>query len=59
MTRLHDINQQQGWKIQFDATGRIIATDDTMKVIMQVLLDHRLFSQLSLETFDVPSTSAV
>jgi Domain of unknown function (DUF4868) len=59
MDRLRQVNQQQGWNIQFDPTGRIVATEDTMKVIMQVLLDHRLYSQLSLATFDVPSTSAV
>lgn len=59
MERLRQVNQQQGWNIQFDPAGRIVATEETMKVIMQVLLDHRLYSQLSLATFDVPSTSAV
>jgi hypothetical protein len=59
MNRLRQVNQQQGWNIQFDPAGRIIASEATMKVIMQVLLDHRLYSQLSLATFDVPSTSVV
>jgi hypothetical protein len=59
MARLRDINTQEGWNLQFDAAGRIVATEETMKVIMQVLLNHRLYSRLSLTTFDVPSTSAV
>lgn len=59
MARLRDVNGQQGWNIQFDEVGRIIPTEESMRAIMQVLLDHRLFSQLSLETFDVPSSSAV
>lgn len=59
MGRLQNVNMQEGWNIQFDAAGRIVATDDTMKVIMQVLLNHRLYSRLSLTTFDVPSSSAV
>lgn len=59
MDRLRDINAQEGWNIQFDGAGRIVATECTMKVIMQVLLNHRLYSRLSLTTFDVPSTSAV
>lgn len=59
MTRLQQVNNIENWNIQFDAAGRIIATEATMKTIMQVLLDHRLHSRLSLTTFDVPSTAAV
>lgn len=59
MGRLQNVNTQEGWNIQFDAAGRIVATENTMKVIMQVLLNHRLYSRLSLTTFDVASTSAV
>jgi hypothetical protein len=59
MQRLRDVNLQEGWNITFDAAGRIVATEETMRAIMQVLLNHRLHSKLSLTTFDVPSTSAV
>lgn len=59
MTRLQQVNSLEGWNLQFDPAGRIVATPDTMKVIMQVLLNHRLYSRLSLTTFDVPSTAAV
>lgn len=59
MERLRVANGQEAWNIDFDAAGRIVATADTMRVIMQVLLNHRLYSKLSLTTFDVPSSSAV
>lgn len=59
MQRLAVVNDQEGWNIQFDASGRIVATADTIRSIMQILLDHRLKSQLSLVTYDVPSTSQV
>lgn len=57
--RLRAANAQEGWNITFDPNGRIVASEDTMRAIMQVLLNHRLHSKLSLTTFDVPSTSAV
>lgn len=59
MARLRVANVQEAWSIDFDAAGRIVPTADTMRVIMQVLLNHRLYSKLSLTTFDVPSSSAV
>jgi hypothetical protein len=59
MQRLRVANGQEGWNIAFHPDGRIEATAETMRVIMQVLLNHRLYSKLSLSTFDVPSSSAV
>lgn len=58
MRHLREVNQQENWGITFDGAGRIVATADTMRVIMQVLLNHRLYSKLSLSTFDVPSAVA-
>lgn len=59
MVRLQQVNNAEGWNIQFDPAGRIVVTAETMRTIMQVLLDHRLHSRLSLATYDVPSTAAV
>jgi hypothetical protein len=59
MQRVRTANGEEGWNIGFSPDGRIVATVDTMRVIMQVLLNHRLYSKLSLTTFDVPSSSAV
>jgi len=59
IARLKTVNGQRGWGIQFDANGRIMPTSETARVIMQVLLNHRLYSELSLTTYDVPSTTPV
>ncbi|MCE9569953.1 MAG: DUF4868 domain-containing protein [Rhodocyclales bacterium] len=59
LTRLRHVNAQRQWNIQFDDVGRIVPTSETARAILQVLLDHRLFSELSLETYDVPSAVQV
>lgn len=59
MDRLRSISAQRGWKLVFDATGKIVVTEDSLRDIMQVLLNHRLYSELSLDSWDVPSASQV
>lgn len=59
MARLREINGLRNWGIQFDAEGRIMATQETMSDILHVLLDHRLRSELSDNQYDVPSTTPV
>jgi len=59
VARLRNVNGSRGWGIQFDVNGRIAPTGETVRVILQVLLDHRLYSELSLATYDVPSTTPV
>lgn len=59
MARLREINGLRNWGIQFDAEGRIVATQETMSDILHVLLDHRLRSELSENQYDVPSTTPV
>ncbi len=59
LTRLRQVNTQRNWNIQFDSNGRIVPTPDTVRAILQVLLNHRLFSELSLESYDVPTAVPV
>jgi hypothetical protein len=59
MQRLRATNAARNWCIQFDDQGRIVPTEDTIRTIIQVLLDHRLHSELSETDFDVPSASPV
>jgi hypothetical protein len=59
MARLREINGLRNWGIQFDAEGRIVATPETMRDILHILLDHRLRSELSDNEYDVPSTTPV
>ena len=59
MDRLRQVNELRGWGIQFDGQGRIVATPETMRDILHVLLDHRLRSELSDNQYDVPSATPV
>lgn len=59
MARLREINGLRGWGIQFDDQGRVVATQEKMRDILHVLLDHRLRSELSDNQYDVPSTTPV
>lgn len=59
MQRLLVVNQARGWNIAFDDDGKIIASAETARSIIHVLLNHRLRSELSETDFDVPSASPV
>lgn len=59
MVRLREINGLRGWGIQFDELGRIVPTQEKMRDILHILLDHRLRSELSDNQYDVPSTVLV
>lgn len=59
MARLREINGLRGWGIQFDDQGRIVASQEKMRDILHILLDHRLRSELSDNEYDVPSTTPV
>lgn len=59
MQRLREVSALRGWGIAFDADGKISPTAETVKDIIQVLLDHRLRSELSEKQYDVPSTIPV
>ncbi|MCM2459175.1 DUF4868 domain-containing protein [Pseudomonas sp. CG7] len=59
MERLRQVNQERQWNINFDADGKIVPTAETARVIIQVLLNHRLHSELTNNDFDVASASPV
>ncbi len=59
LIRLREASSTREWGIQFDDSGRIVPTEETMRSIMHILLDHRLRSELSENQYDVPSTSLV
>jgi hypothetical protein len=59
MQRLVAVNEARGWNITFDDDGKIIASAETARSIIHVLLNHRLRSELSETDFDVPSASPV
>lgn len=45
--------------LQFDAQGKIIASDECCADIFQALLDHRLQSHFAAHIYDVPNASMV
>lgn len=59
LTKLREVSDAKGWGMNFDEAGQIIPCEDTAKLIVQVLLDHRLQSLLTNTTYDVPDAVAV
>lgn len=59
MDKLREINQTRSWNIDFDAGGKIVPSLESIRTIIQVLLNHRLHSEITGHDFDVPSASPV
>lgn len=59
MERLRQVNQVRQWNIEFDADGEIVPSAETTRTIIQVLLNHRLHSELTNNDFDVASASPI
>ncbi|WP_305814985.1 DUF4868 domain-containing protein [Photobacterium leiognathi] len=52
------VNKKRKWGINFD-NDKIIPCNNTVKVILQVLLDHRLISEITDHIYDVPDAKQV
>lgn len=59
MDRLREVNQARNWNIGFDADGKIVPSPESIRTIIQVLLNHRLHSEITGDDFDVPSANPV
>lgn len=57
--RLMTVNEVRGWGIKFDGNEKIDVCADTARVVIQVLLDHRLLSEVTENTYDVPDAEIV
>jgi hypothetical protein len=54
------VSARRAWELNFDsATNRLIPCDQTAKMIVQVLLDHRLLSEVTDLIYDVPDAMQV
>ena len=54
------VSARRGWGLNFDpATNRLVPCDQTVKTILQVLLDHRLLSEVTDLIYDVPDATQV
>ncbi len=57
---LQAVSNNRQWGLNFDpATGQLVPCADTARTIMQVLLDHRLLSEVTAVTYDVPEATQV
>ncbi|HBO2523324.1 TPA: DUF4868 domain-containing protein [Pseudomonas aeruginosa] len=55
LVKLQRVSNSRRWGINFDAaSSRIVPCAETAKIILQVLLDHRLVSEITNNTYDVP-----
>jgi hypothetical protein len=57
--RLQHVNNIRNFGLNFDANGKLIVCKDTAKTIMQILLDHRLLSEVTETIYDVPDAEIV
>lgn len=57
--RLRNVSESRNWGLNFDESGKITVCQDTARIVMQVLLDHRLLSEVTETIYDVPDAEAV
>ncbi|MEO4028733.1 Kiwa anti-phage protein KwaB-like domain-containing protein [Chromobacterium vaccinii] len=57
--KVKTVNDARNFGLNFDAEGKIIVCPNTVKTIMQVLLDHRLLSEITDTIYDVPGAEVV
>jgi hypothetical protein len=55
IVNLKKVNEDHQWGIQFDEKNHIVLTPKNMSLIVRVLLDQRLLSEITHITYDVPS----
>ncbi|MBV7510077.1 Kiwa anti-phage protein KwaB-like domain-containing protein [Pseudomonas sp. PDM25] len=59
MEKLRLVNRERQWNIIFDDNGKIVPSVESVRAIIQVLLNHRLHSELTGHDFDVPSANPI
>ena len=57
--KVRQVSDLRDWGIKFDDEGKMVVCEKTVRVIIQVLLDHRLLSEVTETTYDVPDADAV
>lgn len=57
--KLQEVNLSRNFGLNFDDSGKLIVCTNTAKTVMQVLLDHRLLSEITEIIYDVPDAEVV
>lgn len=55
LATLRQVCEKHQWGVAFDANGLIVPSEETAVVIMRLLLDQRLISEITDIMYDVPS----
>lgn len=60
LTAVQAVSAKRGWGLNFDPqTQQLVPCEQTIKTVMQVLLDHRLLSEVTDFIYDVPDATQV
>jgi hypothetical protein len=57
--KVRHVNNLRNYGLNFDEEGKIVACPNTVKTIMQILLDHRLLSEVTEIIYDVPDAETI
>lgn len=57
--KVEGVSNTRNWNINFDNDGKIVLCENTVRVVIQILLDHRLLSEVTETIYDVPDAEAV
>ncbi|NID05890.1 DUF4868 domain-containing protein [Luteibacter jiangsuensis] len=59
MPSVREVCKKRNWPIKFSDDGKIIPEPETVGVILKILLDQRLLSEVTLKMYDVPDGQVV
>ncbi len=53
LEKLKEVNEEDGWGIQYSPDGRLVVTEENIETVLRVLNNDRLTSKINDESFDV------
>ena len=53
LEKLKEVNEEDGWGIQYSQDGKLVVTEENIETILRVLNNDRLTSKINDENFDV------
>ncbi|MDO4695937.1 MAG: DUF4868 domain-containing protein [Neisseria sp.] len=59
LIKVNQINTNRNFGLNFSENGKLIICNNTVKTIIQILLDHRLLSEITEKIYDVPDAEAI
>ena len=59
LTSLQEVSLKNNWGLNFSKDGKIKICDLTVRIVIQTFLDHRLRSEVTKHTYDVPNAEVV